>query len=147
MRLSRDAAFLNRIVNDPSVFPYVSLGLPPPLDLSALVANERNYFFANEWGGFLVLDQGYGIFEIHSQFLPEGRGRQALAAGREAMAYMFTQTPCRALMTYCPAGNVGARALSRRVGMRSIGVKQFMNVPCEVYAISREEWLCLPQSR
>ena len=144
--LSRDAELLNRVVNDPSVFPFVSLGMEGPFDMSPLVNDERNLFFANEHGGFLLINKGDRIYDIHTQFLPEGRGRSAIRDGREAMTYMFTHTDCRALMTFCPLNNKPAATLARLVGMTRFKTEVALGVAGDTYSITREEWKCQQQS-
>ena len=140
VQLSRDYELLNRVVNDPSVFPYLSLGLEGHLDTSFLVNDPANLFFANEYGGFLLLNQGDGVYEIHSQFLPEGRNRRAVFGAVEAMAHMFTETDCTKLITDCPHGNDRALALAEGVGMKKTGERVLVNTVCDVYEITKEGW-------
>lgn len=141
VQLSRDAQLLNRVVNDPSVFDDVSFGLPGPLDCTPLLT-DGNYFFANEHGGFLLVAQGAGIYEAHTQFLPDGRGRKALLATKEVQEFMFTQTDCVEIRTDCPHGNEKAAVMAQWAGMRRVCIKELMGVPCDVYAITKEDWLC-----
>ena len=144
--LSRDVELLNRVINDPSVFPWVSLGMQGPFDMAPLLADERNLFFANEHGGFLLISKDHGIYDIHTQFLPQGRGRAALRDGKEAMRHMFTQTLCKALMTFCPLENPPAATLARLVGMKRFKTEVQLGVAGDTYYITREEWLCQQQS-
>lgn len=144
MTPSRDAAFLNRVVNDPSVLPWVNLGLfPDGIDTKPLVENDRNLFLANEHGGFLLVDKGDGIYEIHTQFLPEGRGRSAIEAGREAMRYVFTQTAIQALMTFCPLNNPQAAFLAKACGMNRFKTVTQFGTEGDLYTITKGEWQCL----
>lgn len=146
VQLSRDVALLNRVVNDPSVFPYVSFGFKGPFDMAPFVLDERNYFFANEHGGFLGLDKGNGIYEVHTQFLPAGRGKAAIRAAREAMTYMFTQTACHALMTFCPLDNPASAFLAKASGMTRFKTETELGVQGDTYTITRKEWQCQQQS-
>ena len=57
---------------------------------------------------FLVVAVGSGFYEVHSLFLPEGRGREALRASREATDVMFTATDCLELRTTVPHRNRSA---------------------------------------
>lgn len=143
VQLSRDAELLNRVMNDPSVFPWISLGHKESVDCSMLLSDDRNYFFANEHGGFLVLDTGGGIYEIHTQFLPEGRGRPAILGAHEGMAFMFTQTSCVALKTFCPFNNRAATKLAKLAGMKRCNTETLWGVEGDTYVITRKEWLCL----
>ncbi len=143
MKVSHDAEFLNRVVNHPNVLPYVNLGVQGPLDITPLVMDEKNLFLANEYGGFLLIDQGDRVFEIHTQFLPEGRGRMALEAAREAMGYVFTETDCQMLMTFCPVDNRPSAFLARATGMSKVGKAYPLGKESDMYVITKGEWQCL----
>ena len=147
VHLSRDAEFLNRVVNDPSVFPYVSLGIEGPLDVTPLVEDLSNMFFANEHGGFLLVHKGADVYEIHTQFLPTGRGHQVRQAAQEAMEYMFKYTNCEALMSYVPVENRSAAFLARGVGMQKCGKVYPLGRECDLYLIRKGEWLCQSQAQ
>jgi hypothetical protein len=137
---STDADFLNRVINHPSVHPWVSLGLKGDLDISALVADPANVFLANEWGGFLLVRKADYVYELHTQFLPAGRGRPALDAGREGCAYMFTRTDCLRMDTYIQIDNVAAKRYARMVGFREWGRVTMYGHPCYYYVLTLKEW-------
>jgi hypothetical protein len=141
VQLSTDAQLLNRVMNDPSVFPDISFGHPGPFDGTPLL-KDGNYFFANEHGGFLLIWNGSGVYDVHTQFLPEGRGKRARLAALEVQRFMFTETDCVVIRTDCPHGNDKAVMLALWAGMRKTGTEEQLGVPCDVYAITREEWLC-----
>ena len=140
VRRSFDGEFLNRVVNDPAVLPYVSLGLVETLDMRPFVADERNYFLANEWGGFLLLNEGDGVYDLHSQFLPQGRGIAVLQAAADAQRFMFTETDCMAVKTFCPQGNPAAKALARRGGFTKIGPVEILGIAGDMYILTRHDW-------
>jgi hypothetical protein len=119
IELSRDAQFLNSIVNHPAVYPWVCGPLTTPLDATALVADESNILLRTTHGAFLFLREGPGKYEVHTQFLPEGRGT-ALAAAREAADFMFTRTDCCILTTMVDESNRIARLLTLRSGFEFV---------------------------
>jgi len=137
---SRDAAFLNRVVNHPAVHPYVSMGLKGDLDITALVEDPRNVFLANEWGGFLLIAKGEFIYELHTQFLPGGRGKLAYEAGRDGCAYMFTRTDCLRIDTYIQKGHKATERYARSVGFRQWGETELHGHPCYYYVLTLKEW-------
>ncbi len=145
IELSRDAWFLNYVLNDPSVFPWVSLGTEGPLDITPVLDNPRNLFLKADHGGFLLIDKGEGVYEIHTQFLPAGRGRGARTAAREAMRYMFTQTDCKMLVTHCPVDNKASAWLALSAGMQKAGKAFPLGKESDMYIITKDEWLCPPQ--
>jgi len=137
---SIDAAFLNRVVNHNSVFPHVSLGASKPLDLSACVADSRNYFLANEFGGFLLLRQHDYVYQVHTQFLPEGRGKTALKAGRWAAHYMFTQTDCLRIDTTVAYDNRHADWFTKALNFSKWDDVVVNGVPSHYYVLTLKQW-------
>lgn len=104
---------INAVVNHPGVRPWV--GGSGPLDLSQVVADPRNVLLMGEGGGLLFIRLADGLYEVHTQFLPEARGPSALAAVLDGLRYMFTRTDCIEVATKVPDGNVGASALIRSI--------------------------------
>lgn len=137
---STDAAFLNRVVNDPSVFPYVSLGLEGPFDLSGILSDWNNHFMCNEYGGFLFIKHKEYIYEVHAQFLPEGRGRSAIESALLAERYMFTKTDALRLDTYVAHDNRAASWFTRKVGFTKWGDVTVNGVPSHYYVLTLKNW-------
>lgn len=134
---SMETEFLHRVIEDPAVKPWVTLG--HEVDLTDVVKNPDNVFLANPWGGFLFVKDG-DCYECHSQFLPEGRGKKTLEAAREAAWYIFTRTPALAIRTYVPRGNVAAAALARRMGFSVWGTVEYLGTEMTVYMLTLKEW-------
>lgn len=106
---------LNTIVNHQDVRPWVAAYGQGYLDLTPVVANPDNYLLMGEGGGFLFVQQEPGIYEVHSQFLPEHRGENVITAARDAERYMFCRTDCIEIRSKVPAGNAGAAAFARKM--------------------------------
>lgn len=104
---------LNDIVNHPDVRPWV--GGTGPLDLTPIVANPANVLLMREGGGLLFIRLDAGLYEVHTQFVPEVRGELALQATKDALLWMFTRTDCIEIVTKVPDGNVAAKALVRSI--------------------------------
>ncbi len=104
---------LNAVVNHPEVRPWV--GGAGRLDLSGMIADPRNILLMRDGGGCLFqwLDAGY--YEVHTQFVPETRGPEALRAVRDALWFMFTATDAVDIVTKIPDGNLAATALVRSI--------------------------------
>lgn len=107
IKRSNDVAFLNHLLNHESIKPWVALGVDR-LDATTVIASGA-IFLATDLGGFLVVPSGRGMYDVHTQFLPEGRGKHALEAAKEALRYMFVQTDALALSTFVTDGNAAAR--------------------------------------
>lgn len=110
-----DARVINEIINHPEVRPW--LGGFGTLDLSPGLADTRNVLLmAGETGGLFFHWQEPGIYEVHTQFLPENRGLAAFGAAREAVDWMFSHTDMCELWTKCPESNRGAKVLTTTLG-------------------------------
>lgn len=147
LQRSYDAEFLNSVLNHPEVSRWM-IGFEPPYDLSSVLANPANVFLANAHGGFLfVADEERFKYEVHTQFLPEGRG-SSLALARDAALYMFAHTACLAIETYVPHDNEAARRLTLAMGFVPCGDIEVNERPCTVYLLTIKTWartLCQPQ--
>lgn len=110
-----DGARLQRVVEDPSVLPHIACG-DSGVNLAPYVEHEANVCLMNEHGGFLYVRLDHGTYEVHTQFLPSGRGPDALIAARESLLWMFTRTDCVEVLTKVPVGNRGGEGLARAVG-------------------------------
>lgn len=141
MTPSTDAVFLNRVINDPSVKPWVSLGFKQQLDVTALLSNSKNIFLANEFGGFLLIHRAPGMYELHTQFLPEGRGSTALKAARDALEYLFVKTDCLAIMTFIQNDNRAAARLARWVRFRPVEDAMVAGFEGKNYLLTIKQWV------
>jgi hypothetical protein len=74
-----DADLVNRLLNHPTIFPSITIpGREGPLDCSELVADPHNVFMIAPGGSVAFVRDEPGIYEVHTNFLPEYRGRNAL---------------------------------------------------------------------
>lgn len=113
-----DAAFVNELANHPAIRPFIGGGLEP-LDLTAVCQNPANVILVVEGAGAWLLQMLMpGVYELHTMFLPEARGRAYFAAAKEALAYMFSRTDALEIITKCPDDNGGARMASAVIGFR-----------------------------
>lgn len=115
---SFEAGDINPILNDPSVFPAISIPGVETLDATALVANPLNVLMMSEGGGIIFVKQEPHIYEVHTNFLPKFRGRHAIRASLAAYRWMFCRTDCELLQTRVPAFNKGAELFCKLVGAR-----------------------------
>ena len=145
-----DAAILNRVLNDPAVFPWVSAPGIDYLDFNEIAADVQNVVLMTDRGGFVFVPKGRGVYEVHTQFLPSG-ATTALAAARDAARYMFTLTECERITTYVPLGNDRARKLTEAMGFTHTGrdgswtYPSGDTVPLDWYELTKEDWKCQQQ--
>ena len=120
IRRTFDPAFLNQVVNHADVRPWLGQDRASPISMDALIANFENIALVNEWGGFVFAKLGPGIYEVHTQFLPAGRGERAVTAARQAARYMFKEAKAEVLLTDVPEDNSGALRLALATGFEQL---------------------------
>lgn len=111
-----EAGEINRIINDPNVFPLVSVPGVETIDVTEFVQDPRNVLMMAEGGGALFIQDEPGIYEVHTNFMPEFRGRYAIEASLAAYRWMFTHTDCMSIGTRIPAFNRPAAFAARKAG-------------------------------
>lgn len=111
-----DARFLNGVCNHPDVRPFLHGN--GPIDLSPAIANENNLALQGEHGGMIMVQVVKGVYELHTQILPDGRGPWALQMAQACMDWLFSKTNAIEIFTRVPEGNVAAMALTRACGAK-----------------------------
>lgn len=138
------ADHVNRIVNDPSVYPWICGKHTEPLDLKNVVKNH--IVLESEKGCVIFAKIQPGIYEFHASVLPEGRGAWMQEGAAEAFHWMFTRTDAYELMTKCPDGNLPSKIGAKHVGCMlnfrtgPIWPVDGKLVPVDVYSILIQHW-------
>ena len=109
---------LNAILNHPSVRPDVAPPSAGVLDLSDGVANQNNVLLLGPNGGCLFVKLMYGIYEVHTQALPDGRGPEMRQVAEECVDWMFSRTDAFEVTTRVPEKHRLAEALALATGFR-----------------------------
>ena len=149
-RETEDATEINRILNDPSVFPSVSLPDQKPFDVVPLISDPRFVFLRGE-GGVIAFtpdsEAGSGLYEVHTNFLEGFRGGHAIDVSLEAYRWMFTHTNCVMLQTRVPVFNKAAEKFCNSVGAwlwferSEIWPTKDGNIDLKFYAMSIHDWM------
>lgn len=113
-----NAMRLNRVCNDPSVFPEISIPGQGPMDLTPMVADLRNIALMCDEGGIMAIWREPGIYEIHTQFTAKYRGVSAVRTTREMVSWLFLNSPAMELQTQVPAINQAALSLVKAISGR-----------------------------
>jgi hypothetical protein len=141
-----DAEKINAVLNHPSVRPDIAEVMTGPIDVSAGVTDTKNVLLMGEYGGCFCVHVMPGVYEVHTQSLPEGRGRWIADFVRAASDWMFTRTDAYEIVTRIPVKHRAARMLSRYAGM-----KYEMTRPnecrwrgelqgCDIYSFRIQDW-------
>lgn len=112
LRRTFDPIEVNIILNDPSVFPTISVPGLDFIDITPVIEDERNIVLMVDRGCLVFSCYEPGTYEVHTNFLkPEGKtgnGPYILNACLAAYRWMFTKTDCLVLLTKIPAFNRAA---------------------------------------
>lgn len=116
VRREFEAGAINKIINDPAVFTLVALPSQTEIDMTEILKDTNNVLLMVDGGGLFFHWQEPGVYEVHTQFLPEVRGAFALRATRDAITWMFLHTDCMELQTKVPECNPGAEFWAKAIG-------------------------------
>jgi hypothetical protein len=117
--MSAQAKHLAKVWSHPDVKPWVALGSPELLteENAQKILDAGAMYLHNDYGGFLLVpNDDATVFEVHTQFVPEGRGALVYGFADECIRLMFEKTPCEMLRTFIPDGNHAAYSFARRCG-------------------------------
>lgn len=145
---SLDLQHVERILNHPSVYPWIALGDGEPIDAARLLDNPNVTVLMGEHGGQFYHRRAPGLFEGHSAFIhPEGRGRYAFNVTQATMAWIFAHTEAMEIVTRVPKGNIAAAALARMLGMHHdctlpLGwMSKRRPIPAGLWSLSIQSWM------
>lgn len=147
LRRSFDAADINPILNDPSVFPAITKPGIEKFDVTDVVTNPANVLLMTQGGGIIFWQHQPGVYEVHTNFLPKFRGRHAIRASLAAYRWMFTHTDCTVLVTRVPAFNDAAALFCRLVGATKMFLRHAMWPTADgmadltFWSLTYDEWL------
>lgn len=136
---------INAVLNDPSVYPWVCGPLDGPIDIGPLLKVEWCIPLFGEHGGFIFYDLGHGLYDAHSAILPNGRGRWAVRAAREALKIMFERDALEVMMA-APRGNLAVLSLIRLLKAQFRGTIEngwWLNgqpVDSDIYSLTKTDW-------
>lgn len=142
-----EASHLNSIVNHPDVYRWMHGTIEGPLDFAPAMESPHFYALLGEHGGQLYTRIQSGLFDVHSQFKPEGRGEWAIEATRRTLHWVFTRTEAVECVTKVPHGNVPAKALAKGIGgthemtIEKGWVLDGKIVPADLYSLTIQHWL------
>ena len=149
LEVQRDARKLNLILAHPDIHAWVAPRSDTALDMAEAIADPRVICLLGKHGGVLFHQHQPGLYEAHTQILPEGRGAWGLDCVRACLMWMFTRADAMEIITRCPKGNLAATALARAVGGTRIltnangWIKDGVPIPADYYSLKVEDWMRL----
>lgn len=144
-----DATRINIVLNHADVRPFVADMAEGYIDMSKQVANNNNVLLMGEHGGCFFYQIMDGLYEVHTQILPAGRGAWTKGFLLAVRNYIYTQTNAIEVLTRIPGGNKGARLAAESVGMkleftREDGVTFNGEImPVDVYSERLQDWVTM----
>lgn len=115
LSVTRDAAALNAVCNDPRILPLVAPA-GGPVDVTPLLADPRNVFMLGEHGGLCSRWCAPRVYDLHSFILPSASARWAQKAISQFISHMRFPVGARMLWAQIPLSNRAARLSARRHG-------------------------------
>lgn len=144
------AKFVNEVVNHPSVAPHVLL-TNDAADLSSFLSDRRHVALVAKHGAMVYEQLQPGLYEVHTQVLPGGRGEWSKWFILASLHWMFCSTDAVEIVTRVPQGNVMARAgvrlLEKTFGplfelRREAGwLRDGQPIAADVFSLPIQKWL------
>lgn len=149
LQRTRDMRTVAAILSHPAILPHVRdddvLSCEP-------VDHEAFYWMlvddGKPAGVFLVHAHNSACYEMHTAMLPRTWGDQAASAAQMLLAWAFTATSCRKMITAVPAYNRAALRFAKAGGMVQEGVNRqsYLHngalIDQIMLGITKQEWLC-----
>lgn len=145
MRRTFDGALLNAVANDPEVRTW--LGGDGAVDLSALLSDLNNIALVDEVGGFVMIRQEAGLYDCHTLYPPEARGKHALQAAQGVLRWMFTRTDATALSGVFPASNRRVEGFGKLLGFQMVHERLTHLGTAQCGFLTLEKWVGTDLSR
>ena len=152
-----DYGLVNSIMTHPAIYPFISDdGSPSREQFRAPESDCIWYVLAKNDGQIIGLWMAIPLnavtYEIHTNVLPDHRGKEALDAAKIALEWAWENIPnCQRIVTNIPRFNLPARVFALQSGLSRMGVnpKSFLKEgvlhDVTMLGISRPEGLCQPQ--
>ena len=118
---------VHRILSHESVYPFISDDYcpeKPAEDLGIFYFSDEiiKVLMPNESSVFICVPLSNNVYSVHSNVLPERRGKAAIRAGRDCAKWMFNNTECSTIISFTPIQNKAALMFSSLVGFKRIGI-------------------------
>ncbi len=139
-----------RVLSHPSIYGVVS---DEPLPdgyrnmIAALLANPYAYILSPDPDCvFPYMPRNEICYEVHSNVLPEARGKRGFKAGLASLEYMFSETPCMKVVGFTATCFVGAHLFNRHMGLIQEGLSKSSKMKDGVlydeviYGLTRKDW-------
>lgn len=138
---------INYIMNHPSCRPFVaSKTTKGDLDVTKWVDNEKNFLLMGEHGCLMLAYLQPGVYEVHTQILPQGRGEWAKKFVLSAQHWMFTRTDMYEVLSRADRSRSRVKAFALSTGLthqftRPTGALNDHNEPVDIYGLRIQDWL------
>jgi len=104
------------------------------------ISDNRNIALTDGNGNYNLLEYEVpGVYTGHTFY--RDRGKNAIRLLREALKTAFTDYPVEIIRGLTPIKLIGARWMARQGGFKSYGVVQTSTGPCELFILSKHEYL------
>lgn len=143
---SKNADFINRLVNDPTIRPTAGGDGVSYIDFSQNF--DKMISLEGNGGAWLFFEEEKDVYECHYFFLPKFRGRYALEFGRKVLKYMFEIIGAIRLIGRAPVENKLCSIYNSALGGKKGEVVELYvaeidwRYMAQIFTLDRRDWLC-----
>lgn len=145
--VATDAIRVNEIMNHPAVNPWIAEDSAGPIDMAwKMTRPDVVTVLLGEFGAFTAYRLLPGVYEFHTQILPEGRGKWGFSFFRAGLEWIFTRTDAYEVFTRVPETHLAAVKAARLMGLRldfkedTTFLYRGQDVSSLIYSMRIQEW-------
>jgi len=131
---SHDYELIRRILTHPRIYPFISDDGSPPADQYQPVEHEAMWYVIvrdthesgvpDLLGCWVFAPENSICWEVHTALLPCAWGERGQIAASMLPAWVWSNTPCRRIITNVPSNNRLALHFAMRAGMTIYGTNE-----------------------
>lgn len=124
---TRDYALIGEIMRHKAIYRYISDDFSPPVEQFRPIEGEWPFYLLVKdgpravYGLFLFHPENHICWKVHTCLLPCTWGELAKEAGKDAIQWIFANTPCQRIVTDVPVMNRLALKFAIDCGMERFG--------------------------
>jgi hypothetical protein len=110
-------------------------------DVVEWATDPKNILYLDEYDNIAIFEPITDTrYSGHYYFVQ--RGKEALVAAKKFLEKFFTENPHIAVLQgFVPVEHLGARWMSRQIGLKSYGVEETTIGPVEMFILTRNEYM------
>lgn len=119
---THDAELIRSILTHPDIYPFITDdGCPSASEFTPIIHESVIYLYEPDTAIFAFIPDNHSTCSVHTNVLPEARGRRAVTAAREAAEWIWSNTQYRRINTVIREDRKNVIRFAEICGMKKYG--------------------------